>query len=176
MCELITGALAAAGLGGGAAATGAAAAATSGVTLAQVGTALAIGGSVAQGIAGYSASKAQVDALGVQRQTEAQLTASEDQRVRAQYRRQTRQQFAELASRGLALNSPMAIALGQRAGEELSFASQSVRAHGQARQQELSYAQQAAQANGVNSLLSGFSSAASVALTAGPEAWPELFS
>jgi hypothetical protein len=72
-----------------------------------------------------------------QARTEAQVTAVTDQRRRQEFFRTIRQQTAELAARGVSLDSPTAILLGQTAAQELSFDSQATRADGAARQREI---------------------------------------
>ncbi|MCB2117908.1 MAG: hypothetical protein R3D85_16390 [Paracoccaceae bacterium] len=158
------------GAGGAATAAGASAAATT----ANIGTWLSVGGSLLQGVMGYQAAKQEAAAIGEQKATEARLTATEDARTRLQYRRAMRQQTAELAARGISLDSPTVVALGQSAAQELSFASQSVRSKGDATQRELTAAQQAAKAKATSSLLKGSFSAAGTLVEKAPDLWPEL--
>lgn len=163
--------------GGAAAATAAgatAAAATIGATLQTVGTIVGIGGALYQGIAGAKAAKEQSKAIQAQMKTEAQLTAVQDQRTREQFKAAIAQQRADLAARGVSLDSPTAILLGQTAAQELSFESQSIRSSGSARQVELSAADRAARADRATSVLKGFFSAAGTALKAAPDIWPGL--
>ena len=138
--------MAALGAGGataaGATAAGATAAATTASTLQTVGAAVAIGGSIFSGLQGMAAANAQADLIEEQAAIEAQLNATEDQRSRLKFQAQMRQQFAELAARGVGLDSPTAVMLGQTAAQEMSFGSQAVRAEGAARQAELSNQQQ----------------------------------
>lgn len=159
----------AAGAAAGAATAGAA---TVGSSLATLGTVVSIGGALAQGIAGMQASKASAAAIRQQQQTEVQLNATEDQRRRAQMNSQISQQRAELAARGITLDSVTAVMLGQTAAKELSFESQATRAGGQARQQELSAQERAVRAEGTQSLLKGGFSAAGTLLKAAPDIWP----
>lgn len=169
-------ALAAIGLGGataGATAAGATAAATTVAgTLQTIGTVVSIGGALAQGIAGYQASKANVAAIEAQKKTEAQITAIKDQRTRAIMQGQIAQQRAELAARNVSMDSVTAIMLGQTAAQEMSFESQSIRSTGTARQTELTAAQTAAKADGFSSLLRGTTTAAGSFLNAAPDIWP----
>lgn len=158
---------AALGVGGGAAAT--AAGATS--LASTIGTVLSIGGSVIGGIQGKQAADAQAAAIGQQRETEAKLTAVQDQRTRAAMMTQIAQQRAELAARGVTLDSPTAMALGQSAAQELSFESQSIRSGGVARDQELSASQRYARAKGSEAMLKGVFSAAKGILDAPPDTW-----
>ncbi len=144
--------------------------------LTAAGLAASVGGQIYGGIQANRAAKASAAQVATQRDTEAQLTAIRDQRTREEYRRGIRQQAAELASRGVSLDSPTAVLLGQFAGQELSFASQSVRSEGQATQIELSASEQALRARGRQSLLRGYTSAAGSVLTAAPEVWPGLLS
>lgn len=161
------------GLGTAATATGAiAAAATTASTLSTIGTLVSIGGALAQGIAGMSAAKQQAAAIEDQKKTEAALTATQDQRQRAKFNSAIRQQTAELAARGIQLDSVTAIALGQTAAQEMSFESQATRAGGDARQRELTAEQRAARARGVSSMLKGTFSAAGTLLSAAPDLWP----
>lgn len=142
--------------------------------LALAGTAVSAAGSIAQGIAANKAAKAQAGAITDQMRTEAQLNTVKDSRARAQYRTQIAQQRAELAARGVQLDSPTALMLGQNAAQEMTFDSQAIRSDGAARQTELSNSRAAALAEGQNSLLSGIFSAAGSTLTAAPNIWPGL--
>jgi len=179
MCELAT-MLAAVGLGGGATAAGAtaagaaASAGTFGASLAQLGTLVSIGGSLAQGYAANRAAKQNVALIEQQKQAEQQLNAVKDQRERAKFSAAISKQAAELAGRGLQLDSPTAIYLGQYAAQEMAFNSQSIQSTGQSTQVELTAQQQAAQATGQMSLLRGGLSAAGSWLNRKPDAWPGL--
>lgn len=173
MC--IPGALAALGMGGAAgAATAAGAAATAGIagTLQTIGTIVSIGGAIAQGIGGMKAANAQAAAIADQRQTEAQLTATEDMRSRQKFMAQIQQQRAELAARGVQMDSVTAVTLGQTAAQEMSFGSQAIRSQGSARDRELSAAQKMAKAEGASRMLKGVFSGVGGLLTAAPDLWP----
>lgn len=167
-------------LTGGGAAVGAttagvtAGAATVGGIAQTIGTIVGIGGALYSGIAGARAAKASAAAIEEQKAAEAKMTATEDRRTRAQYRSVMRRQTAELAARGVSLDSPTAILLGQTAAQEMSFASQGVRQGGAAKQIEMTAAQRALRARGTKSMLSGVFSAADTLLTAAPDLWPEL--
>ncbi|MDD8024266.1 MAG: hypothetical protein PHX82_14290 [Paracoccaceae bacterium] len=123
---------------------------------------------------GYQAASSQAALIGEQKRIEAQMTTVQDNRARAAFRSQIAQQRAELAARGVQMDSPTAIMLGQVAAKEMSFESQSIRATGQARQTELSYSQAAARAEATSSLLKGTFSAADKVLTAAPDLWPGM--
>lgn len=174
MCVMALAGLAGAGAAGGAAtAAGAsAAAATSG--LATLGTLVATAGSLWQGVQGARAAKEQARAIGEQAQTERGLTAVQDQRTRARFISQTREQFAQLAARGVSLDSPTAILLGQTAAQEMSFESQAIRSEGAARQAELGASQRIARGQARQAMMGGVFNAASTMLTAAPQLWPEM--
>tara|TARA_R110002020_G_scaffold166098_1_gene353925 strand:+ start:196 stop:729 length:534 start_codon:yes stop_codon:yes gene_type:complete len=175
MCEVITTALFAALTGGGATAAGATAtAATAGAGLANLGTLLAIGGSLYQGVSANRAAKQNVALIEQQKRTEAQLTAVKDQRERMRFASAISQQSAELAGRGVNLNSPTAVLLGQTAAREMSFNSQSIRSGGQAQQAELTGEQLITSSRGRSALLKGGMSAAGSFLTKAPDMWPAL--
>lgn len=166
---------------GGTTAAGASAAASTAATasaaasgLQAVGTALGVAGSLYSGISAYQTGKAQAAALAEQAKTEKQLNAVQDQRTRREYASQIRQQAAELAARGVSLDSPTAVLLGQTAAQEMSFASQAVRSEGYATQAELSNGQRLARARATQGLISGATSAAGALLTGAPKIWPEL--
>ena len=163
---------------GATAAAGAGAATAGGMSLGSMitaaGTVISTVGSISQGIAGSKAAKAQADAIGRQMGEEQALTAVQDNRTRAQYRSQIAQQRAELAARGVSLDSPTAILLGQTAAQEMSFDSQAIRASGAARQAKLSYSQAAVRAEGQKSLLTGFTSAAGSLLSGSQQLWPGM--
>lgn len=163
------------GLGGGAAAaTGAtAAAATAGMSgLAGIGTALAVGGSLVQGFMGLQEGRAQSRALAEQAAQERRINATEDMRSRDRMMRAIAQQRAELAARGVQLDSPTALALGQEAAAEMSYESQAIRSGGAARQLELDAAGRAARARGLTSFLRGGFSAAGSLIDRAPDLWP----
>ncbi|WP_152002290.1 hypothetical protein [Roseobacter sp. TSBP12] len=162
-------------VGGTATAAGAtAAAATTGLTLQGIGTALAVGGSIAQGISSYKAAKTNAALVGQQRDTDRLLTAQKELRTRRKFKTEMRRQVAELADRGVSIDSPSAILLGQEAASEMSFQSQSVRQDGLARDQELSAQQSAYRSQAMSSLLKGGMGAAGTLLTAAPDLWPNL--
>jgi hypothetical protein len=79
----------------------------------------------------------QTTVLKEQGATERQITAVTDQQRRLSFTQAIAQQRAELAARGISLDSPTAILLGQTAATEMSFESQAVRSEGQARQREI---------------------------------------
>ncbi|AZB54431.1 hypothetical protein EBL89_03505 [Cereibacter sphaeroides] len=133
-----------------------------------------IGGSLMSGIQGMQAANAQADAISAQMETEQQLNAVQDQRERKEMMSQIATQRAELAARGVSLDSVTAVALGRSAAQEMSFQSQATRSGGSARQLELSAERAAVKARGVGSLLSGVSSAAGGFLIAAPEVWPGM--
>lgn len=175
MCDFIMTPLAAIGNAIGNAIGATVSGATAGAgTLQTLGLITSIGGSIASGIAGSREAKAQAAAIEEQKTAEARMTAVEDQRTRAQYRSAMRRQTAELAARGIAGDSVTAVLLGQTAGAEMSYASQGVRQGGAAKQTELTATQKALRARGTQSLLGGYTSAASSLLTAAPQLWPEL--
>ena len=178
MC--IPGAFAAlAGTGGaaaGATAAGATAAAgaTFGGALQTLGTIVGIGGSLIQGIQSANAARAQAAAIDQQRQTEQRLNAVQDQRTRQRFNTAIAQQRAELAARGVSLDSPAAMLLGQIAAQELSFESQAVRSTGFARDAELSAEARMVRARGAEAMLKGTFSAAGTLLKSAPTLWPGL--
>lgn len=162
--------------GGGAAAgaTAAGAAATAGSLLQTVGLITSVGGALMQGAQAAKIERMNAAAVAQQRTTEAQLTATEDQRVRMQFRSAMRRQGAELVARGISLDSPTAVLLGQTAAQEMSFASQEVRSRGAARQTELTASEQMYRARASGALLKGTFDAAGSFLTGAPDIWPEL--
>lgn len=176
MCIPVIGA--ALGIGGGAAAaTGAtAAAATIGSTLQTLGTVVGLVGTVAQGVSAYNESKAYAAEIDQQKRVEAQLNATEEQRARARFMSSIAGQRADYVARGVSLDSPTAVFLGQNAAREMTFEAQSIRQGGFAQQAELSAEQRAVRARGRQSLFRGGFSAAGGLLRKGPDLWPELLS
>lgn len=136
--------------------------------------AVAAGGSVMQGIAGYQAGQATARAYDQQAQNEAALTAAQDQRERQQFEAQIAEQRAQLAARGIQMDSVTAIMLGRQAAAEKSFQSQSTRSVGAAKVSELTTSQYLAKADAMNSLLSGVTSAAGSFISMAPDIWPGL--
>lgn len=181
-------ALTALGLGGGAAATaagataGAATAAAAGAaaagglasTLTTLGTLVAAGGTLAMGIQGAQAAGLQAAALEERKKIETQLSAVTDQRERAKFRSSIAQQRAELAARGVSLDSVTAVALGQTAAQEMAFQSQAIRSGAQATQAELSAEQRSARLTRASASLRGVLGAASEVLNGAPDLWPGL--
>jgi hypothetical protein len=183
MCVLGIGAALASAIGGAGAATAAgagAAAATAGAGLTVggilqgVGAAAGIAGAIQQNRISRAWERAQTAAIEAQATTEAQLTATEDQRRRQVFTRAIRQQTAELAARGVSLDSPTAMLLGQTAAQELSFESQAVRATGQARQQELRGAVQAVGVQARSDRLKTTAGAVGSVLQSASTIWPGL--
>lgn len=176
MC--IPAALTALGVGGGAAAAGAtaagatAAAGTFATTLQTIGALVGIGGSLVAGAQGRQAAREQVAALEVQKAEERALTATRDNRESAKFLSAIRQQRAELAARGVSLDSVTAVALGQTAAQEMSFQSQAIRSEGRATQRELTAAQRNARLTGASAMLRGVVGAADSFLSAAPDLWP----
>jgi len=178
MCEIATLLTVMGGAGGATAAgatAGAVASAGAGISALQtIGTVLAIGGSLYSGIAGAQSAKAQAATIAQQKEDEKALTAVKEQRSRAQFNTQMRKQYAELAGRGVSLDSPTVMLLGEEAAREMSFEAQAIRSGGIATQQELTHQQRIAKANGTKSLIGGVTGAATSVLKYGPEVWPEL--
>jgi hypothetical protein len=183
MCVLGIGAALASAIGG----AGAATAAGAGAAAATAGAGLTVGG-ILQGVGAVAGlagalyqnrltndyAKAQTAAIEAQASTEAQLTATEDQRRRQTFTRAIRHQTAELAARGVSLDSPTAILLGQTAAQELSFESQAVRAAGQATQQELKGRVAAVQTTAKADRLKTTTGAVASVLQSGRTIWPGL--
>jgi hypothetical protein len=186
MCDpVIGGPLMAALTGGGATAAGAAAAAGgaaagasagTGVfsSLAGLGKTIAIGGSILQGIQSANAARENADLVQRQMDQEKRNNTTKAERERLRFRSMMAQQRAELAGRGVQLDSPTAVFLGETAAREMSFNDQSIRATGQAVQTELSAEQRSWRARGTSALLRGGLSAASGWLNREPEQWKEL--
>ncbi len=139
-----------------------------------IGLGLSVGGKISQGVAANKAGRQNAALIAEQAATEAQLSAIKDERLRKQMAGQIAKQRLQISGRGVSLDSPQAVYMGQQAAEELSFASQSVRSEGAARQTELSAARRAALARGRLGLLTGTLGAASSALTGALEIWPNL--
>lgn len=166
-------ALAALGVGSGAAtAAGATAAASTIGTLQTIGTLIGIGGSIVGGIQGRNAAEEQIAALETQKAEERALTAVRDQRESRKFLSAIRQQTAELAARGVSLDSVTAVALGQTAAQEMSFQSQAIRSEGRSTQRELTAAQRNARLTGADAMLRGVTGAAGSFLQAAPDLWP----
>lgn len=174
--------LAALGVGGAGATAATAAGATAGAAtavgtgslLSALGTGVSIFGSLMQGAQARDAANEQAAHIENQRQTENALNAVRDQRSRKQFRSAIAQQRAELVSRGVNLNSPTAVFLGQTAAREMAFDSQSIRTTGQACNVELSSQAQFARAKGAQSMLRGTVNAVGTLFKAAPDIWPGL--
>lgn len=160
--------------GGAATAAGATAAATTGITLQGLGTALSIGGALAQGIHSRNVANANVEMIEEQRAAEKKQNAQKDLRARRQFQSQIRKQMAELSERGVTIDSPSAVLLGQEAASEMSFQSQSIRQEGHARDGQLSTEAFGYRAKAASSFLNGFVSASGTLLTQAPRLWPKL--
>lgn len=183
MCDFVTPILTAIGIGGGATAAGATAAASTaaagasiGTTLQAIGTIAGLAGTLYQGAQTQKAYEAQATQIEQQQRVEAQLSATEEQRSRQQFAAQISRQRADLVARGISLDSPTAVFLGQTAAREMVFEAQSIRQGGFATSAELSAQARAARARGRNAAIKGGFSAASGLLTSAPDLWPELLS
>lgn len=162
-------------LGGGTAAAAATAAgATIGAGLAGLGAVASVGASIYQGISANRTARENARLTRERARTEAVLTATQDARERRKFTTQIAQQRAELIGRGVGLDSPTAVLLGQQAAQELSFGSQAIRAQGGATQAELSNQERLYRAQGRQALLSGVLTGAAGLLTKAPDVWPEL--
>lgn len=166
-----TGATAAAGT---AAAGTAAAGASLGSVLQTIGTVVSIGGALSQGAQAADAYQQQADQIAAQQAQEREIALVEDLRTRRRMRSQIAQQRAELGARGVSLDSPTALLLGDTAARELAFASQTVRSNAAARSQELSTSQRLSRSRAAGSVLTGRITAADRLLTAAPRIWPSL--
>lgn len=167
---------AAAAAGGAAAAAGGAAASaiTIGSVLQTAGAVAGVVGALSSGINSYNASKTQVAEIENQKRIEAGLNSTDEQRSRQKFKSLFAQQRADLVARGVSLDSPTAVFLGETAAREMVYEAQAIRQRGLATQGELTSQQRAARARGRNSLIKGGFSAADTLLTAAPEIWPEL--
>lgn len=144
------------------------------VPFSALGLIASVGGSLIQGAQTAKIENMNAASVARQRATEAGLTATEDFRVRQQFKAQMRKQGAELIARGISLDSPTAVLLGETAAQEMSFASQEVRSRGAARQEELTASEAMYRARAKGSLLKGVTDAAGSFLTGAPDVWPEL--
>lgn len=142
--------------------------------LKTIGTVVGIAGTAVQAVSAFQANKANAAYADQQAKDEAILTAVQDDRTRQKFRAQIAQQRSELSARGVSLDSPTAVFLGQTAAREMSFASQSVRSGGAARVQELGAEARAYRSRASQALVSGGVSAAGQFLTAAPDIWPGL--
>lgn len=145
-------------------------------TLQIIGTVVSVGGSLA---AGASENRAQQDQAALyerRAKTEAVLSSIEDVRTRERFRSQIQEQTAQLAAKGVSLDSPTALMLARDAGREMSFASQEVRSRGAARGAELSASARAARARGRLAMLKGGLDAAGAFFDKAPDIWPGLLS
>lgn len=168
---------AAGGAAAGAATAGAAAAgsAISAATVLQtVGAVIGIAAPLIQARNINNAAEENVELIETQKTQTAQLATIKDVRERQQFRAAIAKQRAELASRGVQLDSSTAVLLGQTAAEEMAFNSASIQTTGQSRIAELTAEQRATRARGQSALISGDVSAAGTLLTAAPDLWPEL--
>jgi len=129
---------------------------------------------LAAGAAENRSQQKQASLLEKRAKTEAALSAIEDVRTRERYRAEISRQTAQLATKGVSLDSPTALLLAEDAGREKSFASQEVRARGAARGAELSASARAARARGRLAMFKGGLSAAGTLLEAAPDIWPGL--
>ena len=143
-------------------------------TLQGVGTALSIVGTVGSAISANRAAKDTAAQIEEQKKTEAQLTSVRSERSRQKFFGLIADQRAQLAARGVSLDSPTAVFLGQTAAREMSFEAQTIQQGGQATQTELTASQRAVRARGRSALWKGGFSAAGNLLNAAPDLWPEL--
>ena len=160
---------------GGAAAGGAAAGGfTFGQALSLAGTAASVGGTLYEASATAQAAEANAKYAEREAAMERQLGVIEDERTRARMRSAIARQRAELAGRGVSLDSPTAVLLGRQAAQEMSFASQSARSGASARATQLTAESRAWQARAGGAMFGGRLSAAAGLLERAPTLWPGL--
>lgn len=159
---------------GAAAATGATAAAGIGGALQTAGFALSILAPIVQGQQAAQAYEDQAAALEAQRTEEKRLAAIEDDRTRRRFRSEIRKQSAELAARGVSMDSPTALLLGDTAAREMSFGSQSARSGALAKDRELSASARLSRSRAAGYRLKGFTSGAAAFIDGAPDIWPGL--
>ncbi|MEM9782738.1 MAG: hypothetical protein AAF899_09700 [Pseudomonadota bacterium] len=174
MCVLAAAALPALAVGAGTAG----ATAAGGLTLGQLalagGTALAGVGSIVGGVQANQQQAEHARQLEERARVETMLGSVEDKRTRDAMRAEYGRMVAQLAGRGVQLDSPAALALGARAARETSVASQDVRSRAGARRDTLTAEARRSQALGRSALVQGGLSAAGPLLTAAPDLWPGL--
>ncbi|SDW15263.1 hypothetical protein SAMN05444336_101258 [Albimonas donghaensis] len=159
---------------GGAAATAATTGLTLGTLATTVGAGLAATGSIASGIQQSQAQNDYAEAQAERAKYETMLGAIEDQRTRERMREELGRTLAQLAGRGVQLDSPSALAIGERAARETSFASQSVRSGAAARAGTLTAEARQSRGLASSALMRGTLSAAGGLLTKAPDLWPGL--
>lgn len=181
MCEVVTAGLTAllTGTGGATAAGATAAAGTAGAAsaaagLAKIGTILSVGGSLYSAYQGAKVARDNAARIEEQKKLESQLTAQKENRERFRFRSLMAKQRAELAGRGVQLDSATAVVLGRTAAQEMAFSGQSIRSDGLARQAELSSEQRAWRSRATSSVLRGTLSAAGTVLNSERDRWLEL--
>lgn len=155
--------------GGATAAAGAAATATTAIS---AGTMLKVAGGLVSGVTSLMQGRADAAALRQQAETETRIGVVESERIRQKFRSQIGQQTAELAGRGIRLDSPSALALAELAGREMTFEADAAFSRRSARATELSAAARSSKARGFQGLLRGGFTAATDLLTAAPDIWP----
>ncbi|MGI3163070.1 hypothetical protein ACRARE_00050 [Pseudooceanicola sp. 200-1SW] len=141
-----------------------------------IGTVLAIAGPLVQGAQTAAAARANVELIENQKQQQRALDATRADRERRRFQSQIAVQRAELAARGVQLDSATAVLLGQSAAAELSFNDQAIRSGAQATQNELTAEQVNYRAKASQALLRGGLSAAGAWLDRPADEWAELLS
>lgn len=169
MCGLGLGALATAG-------GAASAAATTAGTLQTLAAVASIAAPVVTGIQSANAARTQAAYIEQQRQTEAQIAAVQDSRQRAQFAGEIGRQRAQMIARGVSLDSPTALLLGDLAAREMTFESQATRSGAAANDAELANSARLYRGQATQAILAGGMSAAGNLLTAAPDVWPHLLS
>lgn len=159
---------------GATSAAGAVAGASLGSILQVAGLAASVIGPMMQARQANAVAQAQAKAMERQRDDQMRLRAVEEDRTRREYARQIRQQASQFAARGVELDSPTAIYLGQTAAEEMVYAGQAVRQSAMAEGTELTNEAALARARGQSALMKGRFSAVGNLLTGAPKVWPEL--
>lgn len=169
------GAAGAATAAGATAAAGTVAAGTIGSSLGLIlqaaGTVMSVAGNLRAGREAQRAANEQAVVIAAQQQAEKQLNSVKDSRARGQMESAIAQQRAEIAARGIQLDSPTALLLGETAAQELSFESQSIRATGAARDAELGAEARLVRLRGAQNALTGRLSAVDSLLRAPPALW-----
>ncbi|MEE3101712.1 MAG: hypothetical protein VX463_18295, partial [Pseudomonadota bacterium] len=139
-----------------------------------IGAGLATAGSLYGAVQQSRSQSAYADAQAQRAQYETMLGAIEDERTRDRMRQELGRTLAQLAARGVQLDSPSALAIGERAARETSFASQSARSGAAARAGTLTAEARQSRALASSALMRGTINAAGSLLTRAPDLWPGL--
>lgn len=143
-------------------------------TIAAIGLAANVGGSLLQGALGSAAANEQAALVAEQKENEKALFATQELRTRRNFDIAIAEQASQITAAGFQGDSPTALLLARDAAAEKIFEAQSVRSFGAAKAAELTATEKSLRAQAQGAMLGGVIGAAGALVTGAPKVWPGL--